>query len=189
MALVYVLLISGTLCGAGLAADLIRSLFRRSTRVVWLLILIVSSAGPIAVMLWAQLEPAALEYQTLSLPLPLMAQNIDANGIEVDGRQGVAPPTNPVVTTSTTASETGHWSLDELAVRIWIALSTGALIVISAASLTVTRRARQWTGDQLHGIPVRISDDVGPAVIGILRPCIVVPRWLLAKSVVVQRPR
>jgi beta-lactamase regulating signal transducer with metallopeptidase domain len=187
MALVYVLLISGTLCGAGFAADLIRSLFRRSTRVVWLLILIVSSAGPIAVMLWAQHEPAALEYQTLSLPLQLVAQNIDANGTEVDRRQGVAPPTNPAATTSTTASETAHWSLAELVVRIWTALSTGAMIVIAAASLIVTRRARRWTAGQLHGVPVRISDDVGPAVIGILRPYIVVPRWLLAKSVVVRR--
>ena len=191
MALLYALLISGTLSAAGLAGDLTRSLFRRSARGVWLLILIVSSAGPIAMMRWTKHEPAALEYQRLSLPLSLEAENTEEQGIESGRRQGSTAPTapfpDPSHRASATINETAGWSLDQLVAQIWIVLSIGAIGVISIASLTVRRRAGQWTADQLQGIPVRISDDVGPAVIGILRPYIVVPRWLLLKSAPVQR--
>lgn len=47
------------------------------------------------------------------------------------------------------------WSFDQLIARIWVALSTGVLIVFATASLTVVRQARLWTAAQLHGIPAR----------------------------------
>lgn len=143
-------------------------------------------------MHWAQHEPAAFEYQRLSLPSWPVIERADEQSIEADGRQGIAVPVNSAATPSystsaTTSSGMALWSFDQLIARIWVALSTGVLIVFATASLTVVRQARLWTAAQLHGIPVRISDDVGPAVIGIVHPFIVVPHWLLSKSGAVQR--
>ncbi len=190
MTLVYALLISGALCAAGFAGEFMLRLFRRSERGVWLLILVVSSAGPIAMVRWAQHEPAEFEYQRLSLPSSFVAER-DEQSIAEDSRQGGATPINPAVTpsypTSAPRNETARWLPNQLIAQAWIVLSAAAMIMIAAGSLTVTRRARRWTIDQLHGIRVRVSDDVGPAVIGMLRPHIVVPRWLLSKSAAVQR--
>lgn len=192
MGLVYVVLISGTLCAAGLAGDLMRSVSRRSARGVWLFVLIVSSLGPIAVMRWAQHEPAAFEYQRVSLPSQLLSKRVDEESLAGGGGQeaAAAVPNDSAATARLPTNAAGdgapHWSLNRLVAGTWLVLSGGAMIVIALASLIVTRRARYWTAGQLEGIPVRISDDVGPAVVGILRPYIVVPRWLLAKSAAVQ---
>jgi beta-lactamase regulating signal transducer with metallopeptidase domain len=50
------------------------------------------------------------------------------------------------------------------------------------------RRARQrWPLADMHGVRVRVAPSVGPVVIGVLRPEIVVPHWLLGRSPEEQR--
>jgi beta-lactamase regulating signal transducer with metallopeptidase domain len=68
------------------------------------------------------------------------------------------------------------------AAALWI-MSTGAALVVLALVHRRIRRARRgWPEADLHGRRVRITPDVGPAVVGVLRPEIVVPRWLLGCS-------
>jgi len=61
----------------------------------------------------------------------------------------------------------------------WTMLS-GALVLLFAlvhARLTVARR--RWPLHSIHGTTVRVAPAIGPAVLGLFRPEIVVPRWLL----------
>jgi bla regulator protein blaR1 len=61
----------------------------------------------------------------------------------------------------------------------WIAGSTALLLAVVAGGVQVGRRRRRWQRGNMTGVPVQISQDTGPAVVGLLHPCIVVPRWLL----------
>jgi bla regulator protein BlaR1 len=48
-------------------------------------------------------------------------------------------------------------------------------------------RRRRWERSTVSGVPVHISEDAGPAIVGLLNPHIVVPRWLLLCSADVQK--
>ena len=64
----------------------------------------------------------------------------------------------------------------------WVALSVALLLLFAAVYRRFVRARREWPLAELHGTAVRLSPKAGPAVIGLSRPEIVVPRWLLARS-------
>ena len=70
---------------------------------------------------------------------------------------------------------------------VWLVASVLALFGIALVHLRITRVRRTWPLAELHGHDVRIAPTVGPAVLGVLQPFIVVPRWLLARSADEQR--
>jgi hypothetical protein len=55
-------------------------------------------------------------------------------------------------------------------------------LTLSLGMAWVSRRKRGWRNGTLYGEPVCIAPDTGPAVIGLIRPQIVVPEWLLQMS-------
>src|SRR5437764_6559738 len=97
----------------------------------------------------------------------------------------VAPP-------QTTAIETSRFTLpvigaDEtpLSNRVstllewaWRMASIALVLVILASAAHLSWRRRRWDRGHMAGTAVYISEDCGPAVVGFLRPHIVVPRWL-----------
>jgi beta-lactamase regulating signal transducer with metallopeptidase domain len=72
--------------------------------------------------------------------------------------------------------------IDDVARRAWLWMSLLVLLglLISATHLYV--RKRRWTKATVAEREVYVADDVGPAVVGLLGPTIVVPRWLLTRS-------
>lgn len=72
-------------------------------------------------------------------------------------------------------------------VVLWLSLSGLLALVLWAAYRRVHRRLPDWPVLELHGVRVRVAPEVGPAVIGLRRPEVVVPRWLLSLSEPEQR--
>ena len=64
----------------------------------------------------------------------------------------------------------------------WLALTALLLTMIAVVYLRFRRTRGMWPVAEVHGFRVRIAPDAGPAVMGLVRPEIVVPRWLLARS-------
>ena len=64
----------------------------------------------------------------------------------------------------------------------WIALSAGALVLLLTVHARFGRLRRGWPLADVGGANVRVAPDVGPAVIGVARPEIVVPTWLLQRT-------
>jgi hypothetical protein len=60
----------------------------------------------------------------------------------------------------------------------WAAMSALALATLAIGWMQLRRRLGSAVEDEISGVSVTVSDDVGPAVVGIVRPRIVVPRWL-----------
>jgi TonB family protein len=68
-------------------------------------------------------------------------------------------------------------ALDRPLVAFWI-LSSFLLLVLGLGLLLRTRKLRaRWRGETAAGRDVLVSDDWGPAVVGLLKPQIVLPRW------------
>ncbi len=69
----------------------------------------------------------------------------------------------------------------------WLALSAGAFVLLLTVLARFRRARATWPRTELHGSVVRVAPDGGPAVIGLTRPEVVVPRWLLGCSAEEQR--
>jgi hypothetical protein len=65
-----------------------------------------------------------------------------------------------------------------------LCLCTSALLAFGmiAVHVRIRRARRRWPTTILGGVRVQVAPDVGPAVIGLTRPDIVVPRWLLSRE-------
>jgi Antirepressor regulating drug resistance, predicted signal transduction N-terminal membrane component len=64
----------------------------------------------------------------------------------------------------------------------WRMASMALALVILASGAHLSWRRRRWDRGHMAGTAVYISEDCGPAVVGFLRPHIVVPRWLTKLS-------
>jgi hypothetical protein len=60
---------------------------------------------------------------------------------------------------------------------LWIASSTAAVLGLAGMAVALRRRRRAWAVAEVDGVRVLVSPDVGPAVVGLLRSRIVLPRW------------
>jgi beta-lactamase regulating signal transducer with metallopeptidase domain len=78
-------------------------------------------------------------------------------------------------------------ALDEpLLIGWFIASGIWAAVVVSSA-VRLRRQSRSWRRIALDGVPVHISDDTGPALMGITRYHIVMPAWALRLDAARQR--
>ncbi|HEX9885924.1 MAG TPA: M56 family metallopeptidase [Longimicrobiales bacterium] len=61
----------------------------------------------------------------------------------------------------------------------WILLATTAAVLLAGAYHRLARRVREWPEAPQLGDRVVLSHDFGPAVLGVRRALIVLPRWVL----------
>ncbi|HEY6159113.1 MAG TPA: M56 family metallopeptidase [Gemmatimonadales bacterium] len=136
-------------------------LARRATRWAWVAALAGSYALPAA----AWLRPSAFA----GLPVPLAGPV--AAGASVSQRVGppLPPPTRPFSLGDLDAALTWAWGL-----------SAGAVaLALLGAGLRLAAWRRRWRVTTLDGRTVLVSDNVGPAVVGVWRPQVVLPAWSL----------
>jgi bla regulator protein BlaR1 len=69
-----------------------------------------------------------------------------------------------------------HW--DTLLVRLWVATTALLLLAYVGAWIRLSIIAKRWQRVVNDNTPLALSDDIGPAVLGVFRPRIVLPRWL-----------
>jgi bla regulator protein blaR1 len=135
-----------------------------------------------------------------SLLVPLVISSVS---VQIPRLTGVADPAIPdrvVALRQMTASglspsgwltaAAGQFSaspdLDRLLQMGWSAASTILFLAILASGVELGWRRRRWQRGNMAGVPVHISEDAGPAIVGLLDPHIVVPRWLMQCSPEVQ---
>ncbi len=64
---------------------------------------------------------------------------------------------------------------------VWGLVSLTLLTRTLIATRVWRRRIRQWTVTDLDGVSVTVTDGVGPAVLGLWQPRILIPQWLLTQ--------
>ena len=69
------------------------------------------------------------------------------------------------------------------ALLAWLVISLGLTALFVAVARRAARLRATWPSHRLCDVDVRVSPTIGPVALGIIRPEIVVPRWLLERCV------
>jgi beta-lactamase regulating signal transducer with metallopeptidase domain len=70
-------------------------------------------------------------------------------------------------------------TLDKPLTFLWVAGTSAMVFICGIAWLGLRRAVRRWPTVEIGGTRVLVSEQLGPAVFGLLRSRVVVPRWLL----------
>ncbi len=166
----YVVTVSALLSVAGWLAEQALRQCRLQTRWVWvgaiaLTALFTCLSWPPAV------APQAFHHRTL----------LQSSWTSI---QRVAPVALPQLASSpaTPAAYAATMQHNAVIVRVWLLLSTGMILAVAANAIHVFRQRRVWPLRLLGSHCVGITPDIGPAVVGLLRPTIAIPRWVLDRE-------
>ena len=140
-------------------------------RWVWVLALALAIAVPV----WTSVTPGPNRGSTATAP----AGQDRAPSRSPDATTGIAARVSALIA----AAEPGSLGrLDSPLAIAWAIAASVALLGYGAASWALARRLRTWRPATLDGHAVLLATAIGPAVVGALRPQIVVPAWSLELS-------
>jgi TonB family protein len=71
--------------------------------------------------------------------------------------------------------------LEPIVLGLWAAVSGALVLVLAGSAFALRRQAARWRRTRLRGVDVTISHAMGPAVVGVVRPRIVLPSWVLGE--------
>ncbi|MFQ5810724.1 MAG: TonB family protein [Armatimonadota bacterium] len=166
--MLYATVVAGVLGVAALALDRALTLYRQPSRFVWAGAMAAGLVFPLLVRVG--LFQRAAEGQPIEgdvLAAVPTALSIPSDAI---ARAGAATPT---VDTLLLAA----WSLASVVMLTWLVWSL----------LRLQGDRASWAETMLNGVPVLVSRNVGPAIVGLSSTAIVVPRWLLDAGPATQR--
>lgn len=164
--MVYVITVSALLCGAALAAEFRARMHRNSTRWIWMAVIVASLLLP-TVIASVSLQLAGIFDQSVS-PRVVAIREITSTRLS---------PASWLAADLT--HQASMRNLDPILRRGWLSISVLMLAALIGSGVLLFRRVRTWRLDTVAGTRVYVADRVGPAVVGLLRPRIVVPAWLL----------
>lgn len=174
----YTVAVSCLLSAGGLAVERACRLRRWPSRWVWALAL----ATPFVLPLAASLQDSSAEHAVASPVLTEPGKLATGSPATV---ANVAAPVGQVAHRIYQAATSPGVAL--LLAVSWTAGSALLALALAVSWLRIRRKSASWTLRKLDGTYVLVSKDVGPAVIGVLRPRIVVPAWLFTADPQVQR--
>lgn len=172
--MVYAIAVTTIVAGCSIALDRVAEIWNQSRRAVWLVALAVAVTIPAGL----SLRPA---------PAPLVAPTVDAGatGIErrsfrVDDRQrfDAVGVRERFVTLISQSLDAPLWN--RIVAAGWLASSLILTAILLRGVLALALKRARWSGSEIDGHSVLVTNDIGPAVVGVVRPRILFPSWALA---------
>ena len=165
----YCVLVSALLALAALASERALGHFRKPVRWVWFAAILGSLAAPATAFLAPGLFPG-----NAAAPVPPLA-----GAAVLADPASAAPVVDPLLPQESAAG------LDLAAVGavlgwVWALLVLAMLVHLTRVYRRLRLEMRAWTPGQVLGESVMISDDRGPAVVGLARSVVVMPKWISA---------
>jgi len=157
--MVYALVVGGLVTIAALALDRALAARGRATRGVWVVAIALSVLIPIVGAIPGGVLTRSASRQIVPFTIT------------------VAAPQAIVITGGSTSRAA---IVSRALFALWGAASALLLLRLALATRSLRRMQRQWRPGQVDGVPVRLSLDVGPAVIGLGPMHVVLPEWILS---------
>ncbi|MFT4117930.1 M56 family metallopeptidase [Bradyrhizobium sp.] len=168
----YVNLVSLFLGLAALSFERSARLRKTNTRWLW--------GGSLLASL---IVPFAISSVSVQVPLLTTVGDPAASTKTVVLRQMTLPQLSPSEWIAESVGDVADvGGLDAALQTVWIAASASLLLAIVASTLHLAWRRRHWTSENISGVSVYISEDTGPAIVGLFSPRIVLPRWLMTAT-------
>lgn len=162
--MLYAIMVSLLLSVGAFLAERAARLKRIGTRWIWVTAIITSVLLPTLI-------------SSVAIELPNVLGERVASKIVVL-RQATTLTLSPAIW-MTGESEPASWRVANDTIRnLWLGVSVAMLLALIASGLQLFIRKRRWQRDTVAGASVYVTPDVGPAVVGLLRPHIAVPRWV-----------
>ena len=180
----YATLVGALLAAAGALLEQYSPWLAGRRRFVWLTVIVGSIllAVAVAVAPGAPSSPITIasgssggprESSRLATTQPEVSASIPVVNAPAESRSLA-----PLGTTNSTSASSP--SVDVILIVAWLACSTLCMVVLIVSAWRVSRMRRAWRESVIAGVPVLVSHDVGPAVIGLVHHGIVVPSWVEA---------
>ena len=166
--MLYAAALAALFGAAGLCAERATLLAGRPARGVWAAVMVLSLALPAVAVVRRPAVSASLTPGPADVARRAAWEALLARAARRAAGAEVAPTTWP--------------RLDRPLALGWVAAALLLLGRRVVAARRLARRARAWPRRVVAGTRVRVADDAGPAVMGALRPEIVVPAWALADA-------
>ena len=166
--MLYAVVISLLLTLAALAGERLFGLVRQPRRFVWLLVIVASPLlSCINIVSFTRAQPPSHVTELASTkPATILASRVH-DLIELPLSRAVRPRW-PVVP---------YW--DSLLCALWALSSAAMMLGIVGTSLRFQRISKHWPAVQVNGRSIKVAERIGPALFGVLRPQVILPRWLL----------
>jgi beta-lactamase regulating signal transducer with metallopeptidase domain len=186
MWMVYAALVGGLVAVAALAVDSAARVARVSVRWVWVAALSVFIA--LVVRFPSPDVGVAFDVPAAAQSVPFSA----ATHTSWIGRiRGELAQIRPLLDVSRAVRAVGATRVGAVNSRYlvgaWIAMSALLALIFAGVHARLRVARRRWPRAELHGQSVRVSTRIGPAAIGLVRSEVVIPPWLLARSVTDQQ--
>jgi len=167
--MIYVVVVTVMLSVAAWLAEQASRRRRAASRWIWISAIVASLLLPSMIASVSIQVPNLFKPAALSTPLVL--------------RNETSLHLPPMIAELGTAAATSDTSTRTDALPlVWIGLSLAIAVALAINTGLLHRRKRQWRQSHLLGTSVWIAPDAGPAVVGLFRPRIVVPAWLVESS-------
>jgi beta-lactamase regulating signal transducer with metallopeptidase domain len=190
--MLYSLVVGALIAAAALAGDHVSRILRLPVRVVW----VAGMAGTVALsgIALVHLSKTAGVAAVAEVDAVTSVASAAAGSESVDGWRHTLDEVAAFLDRATTITADRAYGMaaqqggsNRLLAGAWLALSVVLLAVFGGTLLRFRSLRRRWRAHSIDGIAVLVSDDTGPALVGMMRPAIVVPDWLLAEPVNSQR--
>jgi len=168
--MLYASIVGLCLATSAHAAEALLRMYRRPARWVWVLALVGSVVLPL-----------------IRVGFPDWFADGSAIPVLDDGARiviGALVPTSVIVPDGGGSAAA---VLDRILVIAWIGISITLVSLVGWTTVRLARERREWSKGSVGGVPVLVSGDVGPAVVGLRDHTIVVPRWVLELEESLQR--
>jgi TonB family protein len=155
--MLYAALISALIAIAALALERVAVVQKIPIRFIWLASTIASVAWPIA--------NAMQRLMAANTPVRMMPFTITLEPTRVIANSPIGPDRAVLI--------------DRALIVFWVALSALLLARLCQAIITLRRTRNHWRAAEVDGMSVRLSTNVGPAVVGLRSMDVVLPEWIM----------
>ncbi len=153
--MLYAVTVGGLVTVAAMAVDRMAAARRRPARFVWLAAIVASVLWPIG---HAVMQALPGRNDVALMPFTITLQPVVSAGVSGPDRAAL---------------------VDRGLLAVWIALSLLFVIRLAHGVMSLRRTQRAWKTGNVDGMRVRLSDNVGPAVVGLRSMDVVLPEWIM----------
>lgn len=166
--MLYATAFAAIVAGGALALERLAAIWDVPRRTVWCAAVVVAIATPVFLALNPNRAPRWMEPSA-----PVVVEMAVQAAVPIQRVQLASEPSRLFVPPSFSA----RWNAPALAA--WIGASAVLLVIFLRGVWIMNRRRGEWERASVDGNRVLIAQNAGPAVVGALKPEIVLPSWML----------